>query len=151
MVANIFNQSDYQFIVKRINNLTSQSLRLWGKMSLTQMLEHCAIQLKKALGLIPSSETQGPFIYRTAFGRYIALYLIPRSKGTATPFDINIETNNIAVQSFEIEKNGLLELLRQIQLKENFSPHPFFGSMNKKDSGRLIWKHLGHHLRQFGV
>lgn len=150
-MKNIFQQPDYESILERINFLTIYSKRQWGKMNLPQMLEHCAIQLKKALGLIPSSEPQGPALYRTGFGRYIALYLVPWPKNSATPPDMNMETNGIAVQSFEKEKEQLLQLLTQVQQKEHFSAHPFFGALNKKDWGRLIWKHLDHHLRQFGV
>ena len=30
-------------------------------------------------------------------------------------------------------------------------PHPFFGRMTGEEWDRLLWKHLDHHLRQFGV
>jgi hypothetical protein len=29
--------------------------------------------------------------------------------------------------------------------------HPFFGRLSGDEWGRLIYKHLDHHLRQFGV
>ena len=29
--------------------------------------------------------------------------------------------------------------------------HPFFGEMSTDDWDKLMWKHLDHHLRQFGV
>jgi hypothetical protein len=151
MAANIFNAGDYQNIVSRINNLNLQSLRQWGKMNLPQTPEHCSIQLMKALGLLPSSVPEGPAFYRTGFGRYVALYPAHRPKGYSTPTTMNMEINGVAVQEFEKEKEQLLQLLQQVQQKEHFSSHPFFGTMNKKDRGRLICKHLDHHLRQFGV
>jgi hypothetical protein len=29
--------------------------------------------------------------------------------------------------------------------------HPFWGNMTEEDWNTLMWKHLDHHLRQFGV
>ena len=29
--------------------------------------------------------------------------------------------------------------------------HPFWGKMNHDDWNKLMWKHMDHHLRQFGV
>jgi hypothetical protein len=84
MAANIFSPRDYQLIIQRINGLTLQSTRQWGKINILQMLQHCAIQLKKVLRLISASEPPGPAIYRTAFGRWVALYVVPWPKGSAT-------------------------------------------------------------------
>jgi Protein of unknown function (DUF1569) len=149
MAANIFYSSDFDLILQRIDQLTNQSQRRWGKMNLPQMLEHCAIQLKKALGISPATKAQGPALFRTSFGRWMALYAFPWPKGSNTPADMNMEINSVSVQSFEHEKAQLVQLLQQVQQKDSLGVHPFFGAVNKKDWGRLIWKHLGHHLRQF--
>ncbi|WP_424351099.1 DUF1569 domain-containing protein [Lutimonas sp.] len=28
--------------------------------------------------------------------------------------------------------------------------HPFFGELNREEWARLVYKHLDHHLKQFG-
>lgn len=147
---NIFNETDYNNIISRIHNLTAQSQRQWGTMNLQQMLEHCSIQLKIALGILPASKPEGTAFYRTAFGKWVALYAFPWPKGSATPSGMNMQKNGAPVENFEKEKEQLLHLLSLLKAKENFSFHPFFGALNKKDWGRLIWKHLDHHLNQFG-
>ncbi|MEI9911278.1 MAG: DUF1569 domain-containing protein [Bacteroidota bacterium] len=30
-------------------------------------------------------------------------------------------------------------------------PHPFFGKLTKEEWSKGTWKHLDHHLQQFGV
>jgi len=150
MASNIFNTTDSQPILNRISQLNTNSIRQWGTMTLPQMLEHCAIQLKMALGITPAVPA-GPALYRTPVGRWLALYAMPWPKGSATPPTMNMDTNGTTVQDFAKEKEHLLQLLGQVLQKDSFSPHPFFGAMDKKDWGRLIWKHLDHHLRQFGV
>ena len=150
MAANIFNEADYVSIKKRIQQLSAQSQRGWGTMSLPEALEHCSIQLKKALGIIPETAYEGPSIYRTAFGRWLLFYAMPWPKGTATPSQMNMLTNGATPADIHGSKQALLGLLEKVQSQDHFNPHPFFGKMDKKDWGRLIWKHLDHHLKQFG-
>ncbi len=149
MAANIFNQKDYTDIKNRINQLHTQSQRQWGKMSLDQMLEHCSIQLRVGLGIVPETGYEGSSIYRTTIGRWILLYALPWPKGTNTPSQMNILNNGSSLPDIQHSKQILLELLEKVQVIPRLKPHPFFGNMEKKDWGRLIWKHLDHHLRQF--
>ena len=67
MAANIFNKTDYEGIKNRINRLNEESQRQWGKMTLPQMLEHCSIQLKRALGIIPETAYEGPSLFQNCF------------------------------------------------------------------------------------
>jgi hypothetical protein len=150
VTANIFTSSDFGSIVERVNKLSNQSQRQWGKMNCSQMLEHCVIQLRKAMETSPAMKAEGPAFFRTAIGRWMVLYLMPWPKGSATPADMNMEINGIVAKDIEDEKEQLLDLLQQVQTTQQFGIHPFFGALNKKDWGRLIWKHLDHHLRQFG-
>jgi hypothetical protein len=149
MAANIFNPSDYADIQQRLRQLTPDNQRQWGKMTLPEMLIHCSIQIKKALGILPATTAEGPRLYSTAVGRYLALYVFSWPKGAATPSDMNMTLHPPGAVDVDQTKNDLFQLLKQVQAKTDFNPHPFFGNMNKKDWGRLIWKHLDHHLRQF--
>jgi len=150
MAANIFIQKDYMNIIDRINQLNTQSQRQWGEMSLDQTLEHCCIQLRIGLGMVPETGYEGPSMFRTAIGRWMLLYALPWPKGTDTPSQLNILSNGLSVPDMEDSKQALLELLEKVQVEHSLKPHPFFGNMKRKDWGRLIWKHLDHHLRQFG-
>jgi hypothetical protein len=150
MAANIFNETDYVDIKTRIHQLNIQSQRQWGTMSLPQMLEHCSVQLKKALGIIPEGAYEGPSMYRTAFGHWLLFYAMPWPKSAATPSQMNMLSNGATVADVQDSKRALLGLLEKVQSQYQFNTHPFFGKMDKKDWGRLIWKHLDHHLKQFG-
>jgi hypothetical protein len=56
---------------------------------------------------------------------------------------------------FEAERNNLIKLIQQFQLGGattlTSNPHPFFGKMNTDEWNALMFKHLDHHLRQFGA
>jgi len=43
----------------------------------------------------------------------------------------------------EIQRNGTAGVTKD--------PHPFFGKMNIAEWDGLTWKHIDHHLKQFGV
>jgi hypothetical protein len=150
MAANIFDAQHYAEILTRIQQLDDNSAGKWGKMNLPQMLTHCGIQLKKALGLIPEGPTEGPAVFRTAMGRWIVLSAIPWPKGSATPADMNMEINAVSPPEVAAGKAALQLLLDEIQHTNVFLAHPFLGKLSKKEWGRMIWKHLDHHLRQFG-
>jgi len=150
MPHNIFKEPDYESIVKRVENLRRETRSVWGKMNLLQMLEHCSLQLQLALGMIQQSTFEGPSIMRTNLGRWLALYAMPWSKNLRTPSKMNMHLNNTPVPDFENAKEQLLELLNEVKTSQELKPHPFFGPMSQKDWGRLIWKHLDHHLKQFG-
>jgi hypothetical protein len=149
MAENIFTDSDYNQIVRRLHQLTQESKRKWGKMSLPQMLEHCAIQLKLALGKIPPGKAESSFIYRTTAGRWLSLYIIPWPHGFETPSKMNMLKNHVPVKNYEAEREQLLTLLAEVRQRSSLMPHPFYDKMSQKDWGRLIWKNINHHLKQF--
>ena len=151
MAEHIFIETDYLTIQNRIQALTADHHRRWGTMTLNEMLEHCAIQLKLALGKIEQKHFEGPSIQRSRFIRWAALYAVPWFRGLPTPSRMNTKRNQVQAADLETGKEQLLALLDEVQLAGDLKPHPFFGSLNRKDWGRLIWKHLDHHLRQFGV
>ena len=150
MKANIYNQADYEGIWNRIESLGAANQRKWGKMTLPQMLEHCILQLKMGLGDV-ASEPEGSFFMRTNVGRWFILDLIPWPKGLPTPSKMNLVKNEVLVSDFQVHKHSLLQLLEQVKEGPDLGPHPFFGAMNRRYWGRLIWKHLDHHLRQFSA
>ncbi len=150
MAENIFDDNTYQTILKRIQSLAEHDQAKWGSMSVSQMLEHCSIQLKVALEKIPLYQYEGSFILRTSIGRWLGLYAARWPKGIATPNAMNVVKNNLSIENYTASKSQLITLLLDTQNKNHFGPHPFFGELNKKDWGRLIWKHLDHHLKQFG-
>lgn len=146
----IFSEEDFTAIKKRIEVLSDTTEKKWGTMTLQQMIVHCIIQLKLALGELPS-KTQGPFFYRTLLGRWLSLSALPWPKGAGTPIEMNLTKHPFSFDSIENEKAELLGYLEKVKTKNTFSPHPFFGLLTHNEWGRLIYKHLDHHLKQFGT
>ncbi|MGE0637605.1 MAG: DUF1569 domain-containing protein [Bacteroidia bacterium] len=137
-------------INSRIDKLNADTPRQWGTMEPAQMLWHCRQQLNLGTGelkvkhLVPAPLRW--VLKKTLGGR------VPFSKGMGTV--PGIEANEKVGLNFENEKTALKTALSNfVRLPSDaiVKTHPFFGTMNDKDWGQIIYKHLDHHLRQFGV
>ena len=65
--------------------------------------------------------------------------------------DIRLKTpssRDISLSNRESKKK-LLDLPEKAKGKKQLQPHPFFGNLNRKELGGLIYKHPDHHLKQF--
>jgi hypothetical protein len=147
----LFKQSDSQKIIDRINSLSNTSQSQWGKMNVSQMLAHCQVPLKVAFGEHKLKRGLISFL----FGKMIKKKLIKDEK----PFDRNLPTDKTFVvvdqREFEEEKKKLIELVKRFSHAGpsgvSNDPHPFFGNMTAKEWDIIQWKHLDHHLKQFGA
>ena len=151
-MENLFNQKDFVAIVDRLNSINQLSERKWGKMDVNQMIVHLKDQLDIALGN-KAAKAQGPYILRTIWGKWLAIYIVPWRKGKeSTPKEMDALLNGAVITDFESDKHLLISRIQEfVSITGDFSPHPFFGKLNTKDWGRLAWKHLNHHLMQFGA
>ncbi len=150
MYANIFIDLSYAQILQRLKNLTAAAPRQWGKMNGAEMLRHCRSQLEFIQA--PSDAVK---VYKTPYRfapvRWLALYGVPWPKNTATAPEMDVTKKLTDTTEFDKEKQLLLEALQQLSKAEKVEAvHPLFGRMGKKQWGRVVWKHLDHHLRQFG-
>lgn len=147
-MKNILNETNYAEIKNRIQALSGASARRWGKMDLQQMIVHCTMQLKMAVGEV-STQTQGPSSMRSGLGKGILLSTIPWPKGAQTPGEMNADLAKFSLTDIDTEKIDLLGYLEKAKAQEQLKPHPFFGKLSRNEWARLIYKHLDHHLKQF--
>ena len=137
-------------IVDRINKLTPETQRVWGTMRVDQMLAHCTVAMQTATG--------EKFLQSNIFLRMIGS-LLKSQTTTDKPFRRSSPTHPGFIigntESFEKEKQILLSLIQKFhdggEAKCTTNPHAFFGKLNPTQWGSLMYKHLDHHLRQFGV
>ncbi len=146
-VKNLFEPVVRQEIIARINKLTPQTPHLWGRMDVSQMLAHLQVPIGVAEGTHKLPRT---FIGRI-FGP-IAKKMLYNDK----PFKRSLPTDKSFVmkgpKEFETEKQGLIKMIINFN-EQNMvdTPHPFFGRLTKEQWSKGTWKHLDHHLQQFGV
>lgn len=148
-MKSIFNTSDNQEIINRIQQLTPNTKALWGKMSVDQMLKHCNDAVLVAFN---EKELHVPFVFRI-LGRMLKNTVLKKpefDKNSPTAKEFKYSTNF----DFNLVQQELINSVTRFQEGEKSIKcikHPFWGTMNAKDWNNLQWKHLDHHLKQFGV
>lgn len=147
---NLYNQSDVSGILNRIENLSSNSQRQWGKMNVEQMLSHLNTFLETALDLnSPKRLLIGRILGSFFKSRYISEKRFSMNSRTHKTYIIN------DIRDFEKEKTKSIELIKLFFdggiSKCTSKPHSFFGNLAPEEWAITQWKHFDHHLRQFGV
>ncbi len=149
-MQNIFTQKDNQEILDRIAKLNPNSQSLWGKMSVSQMLEHCQKPLEVATGSLELKRSLIGFLFGK-IAKKVFLGDKPLSKNMPTDKDFIIKTD----PDFDKQKNILINYITDFSKKGSLiisiKTHPFFGEMTPNEWGILTYRHLDHHLKQFGV
>ncbi len=149
-MENLFESAVTAEIISRIQQLQSSSQPKWGKMNVAQMLAHCQAPIEAGLS---DKKLKQAFIGKI-FGN-IAKKGFLKDK----PFGKNLPTDKSFIikdeKNFEEEKNKLIRLIKRFAAggpsAVTKEPHPFFGKMTQDEWSLITWKHLDHHLQQFGV
>ncbi|WP_088102872.1 DUF1569 domain-containing protein [Halalkalibacter urbisdiaboli] len=147
---NIFELLHKDEILKRIDNLSVNSQPKWGKMDVSQMLAHCSSFQDIAMGYsLPPRGWLGLLVGR--FAKPIFYNDKPLPYNMSTIPDIVIADK----KEFEIEREKLKQKINKFHKSGpetcTSHPHPFFGKLTSEQWGKGIYKHLDHHLKQFGV
>jgi hypothetical protein len=150
-MKNLFEAARAGEVKQRIAQLRPDSERLWGKMNPAQALEHCSRGMEMALG--------DKTLPRVLVGRIMGWIVKPLALGNDEPMRRNSPTaKELVVQD---ERDLVTERARLCGLIDRFAaagpkgctrhPHAFFGRLTPEEWAILMYKHLDHHLRQFGA
>ena len=149
-MKSIFDRKTYEDVLDRIGKLNQGSQPEWGKMDAAQMLCHCRYPLEVAMGK-KEIKKPGPLMRLLYKSFKSALY-------NDKPWRKNLKTAKeykvVSSKDFNQEKEKLAKLIHefhQLRERERWDPHPSFGHFTHDQWGMLQYKHLDHHLRQFGA
>lgn len=147
---NLYNQTDVNVIIKRLENLQLNAERQWGKMDVAQMLAHVNIALETAMAM---NFPKRMFIGKLIGWAFKSKFLNDKPMGKNSPTDKNYIF--LDKKEFEKEKGKAIQLVRKFYRdgpeKCTKHPHSFFGNFTPDEWAILQWKHFDHHLRQFGA
>ncbi|HEU4386644.1 MAG TPA: DUF1569 domain-containing protein [Blastocatellia bacterium] len=148
-MGSMLNESDRSAICTRVRSLSASSTARWGRMSVTEMLQHLRLSAQMGVGELPVASSN-----KRAFQvfplKHLILYVLPFPKGAPTAPELLPSP----ATSLEEEQAALLALLQQIGTgpREGAGPaHPLFGTLSWREWGAVTYKHVNHHLKQFGA
>ena len=137
-----------QEIIDRINKLTPQTRQVWGKMNVSQMLAHIQMPIQIAYG---THQPKGSFLLRLIGPLFKSKLWDEKPYKQSLPTDPTFVMTG-SEKEFEKEKSAVLELINKFSTESIIGEHhPVFGKLTKENWSKATWKHLDHHLAQFGV
>jgi hypothetical protein len=143
-----WNIADRRELQQRVAALRPESRAKWGSMTAPQMVAHLADSLRMALGDLPVAARKSPIRYTPL--KQLVIYWLPFPKGVPTA--VELITRAPATWQVEIDElNSLLEQFARRDRADQWPDHPVFGRMHANSWGVLVFRHMDHHLRQFGV
>ncbi|TMM31005.1 DinB family protein [Polaribacter aestuariivivens] len=150
-MKNIFTKEVSNEVISRIEKLTPETQPNWGTMSVAQMLAHCCVTYE----MVYTNKHPKP----NAFTRWILKTVIKNSVVSEKPYPKNGKTAPQFLikeeKLFETEKKRLIDFINKTQQLgenefDNKESHSF-GKLTKNEWNNMFYKHLDHHLTQFGV
>jgi Protein of unknown function (DUF1569) len=120
----------------------------WGRFTAPKMVCHLADSLRMAVGDLKVAPKKSPIRYPPL--KQLIVYLAPFPKGVPTAPELLAReprewTDDVA------DVQSLLGRAAASRTTDAWPDHPVFGTLSKRAWGVLIYRHMDHHLRQFGA
>ena len=146
----LFQNHDRDALLARLAQLRPDSPRQWGTMTPAQALRHCALALETATGDRPMKQKFigkifAPLVRKSTLGEK------PFSRNSPTDPSFRVAED----RDFAADRTRLTELMARFvergPAEAGKAPHAFFGKLSGDEWGVLMYKHIDHHLQQFGA
>ena len=150
-LPNIFTRKVADEMIQRINKLTPSTKPVWGKMDAAQVLAHCNVTYEMAY---ENNHPAPNFLMKLMLKVFVKNTVV-----NETPYKHNSQTAPAFIikgsRDFEKEKTRLINYIQKtVELGETSFDNKVsisFGVLNKNEWNNMFYKHLDHHLSQFGV
>ncbi|NRR91644.1 DUF1569 domain-containing protein [Winogradskyella undariae] len=147
-MKSIFEESGYNDIKTRIETLNKDSKSQWGKMNIGQMAWHCQgpfnIMLEKEDYKLKPSWLAKVFFKKSLYNDKPWKKGLPTAKVLKTKESKDFNAEILKLKPLIDESHALKE-------KTEWASHPAFGYFTAQQWGQMQYKHLDHHLKQFGA
>jgi hypothetical protein len=153
-MSTVANHRTLGSLVERLRQLRPDTPRGWGTLTAGEMLCHLGDAHESVLGTRippgpPAARAPSPLL------KWIALYTpVPWPKGVKTRPGVNPKIDGTKPGDFERDRARAIASLEQLAIAASggLPPTHFrFGRMSVRDWHRWAYRHVSHHLRQFGL
>lgn len=151
-LPSIYESETTAMLAARIDSLTNETPALWGKMNAGQMLSHCCVAYQQILG--ENTDKPGKIM------KWMLKTFFKDSMVNETPYKPNLPTGPTFIridQAFDMEEEKM-RLKGYIQKIQELGPEKLaekpsltLDKLTPLEWNNLLYKHIDHHLRQFGV
>jgi len=148
-MRSILNEADRAEITSRLSSLSVSSTRRWGSLDVGGMLQHLRLSAQMAVGELKVADSNKR-VFQVFPLKHLILYVLPFPKGAPTAPELHPGS----APSLEEERAALLALMDRIGAGPREGPgpaHPLFGPLSWREWAAATYKHVDHHLKQFGA
>ncbi len=151
-MKSLLHPDDTQDVERRLNTLQPASDARWGRMSSHQAVCHLSDAFRVVLGERPMDEPS-TLAARTVFRFVLSTLPIAWMRNAPTAAALDQERGGTAPSEFPADVDELKVLIHRFTaaVKRGMDPHPFLGNLSRGEWGRWGYRHMDHHLTQFGV
>ena len=147
-MRSLWRARDRQALHARVARLSAAAPPRWGRMTAPQMVSHLVESLRMATGELPVAPKRGPLRYPVV--KHLIVYLIPFPKGVPTAPELVSRVPSDWPSDVRA-LSAAMEGCASRAATDRWPDHPAFGRLSHRAWGVLIYRHMDHHLRQFGV
>lgn len=148
MAPTLWQQKDREAILNRFAKLTPDRTPQWGQMDAVRMVVHVTDGVRMAMGEIECAPKKGPF--KLPVIKQLIMFYLPWPKGAPTAPELLARVPKQWTNEIELFRDAM-DRFGMKNVDGAWPMHPAFGSVNGREWGRLMYRHLDHHLTQFNV
>jgi len=147
-MGSLLDAKDRESILARLAHLKPDARPLWGRFTPGAMICHVTTGVGQGLGEVQLDPPSGPLTHWPL--NWLVIYLVPFPRNAkaapdmlrrvATSFDADMST-----------LRGMIGRYANQDPKREWPESRVFGRISGRSWGVLQYKHLDHHLRQFGL
>jgi hypothetical protein len=150
MKKNLLNKEAAGHLISRAQLLHPGSKALWGQMNVSEMLLHCNLANAQ---IFEENHQYKKTTFKQYLLRILALYIAPDFQKNRKGDERNDTKGKTDAAQFDSLKAKFIQTISRFPEHQGplTLPHIAFGNISTKQWGIAAWKHIDHHLRQFGV
>jgi hypothetical protein len=149
MAKSLWDERARAELLRRVERLDPETPARWGRMNAGEMLAHVVAGLRLSLGEIETRPRRSVFRHWPL--KHLFIYWVPFPRSAPAPREIVTRGKH---PQWDANLAALHHSIDRLVTRNRHDPwpdHPVFGQLSPRAWGALGWRHMDHHLRQFGL
>ena len=148
MAGTLWNAADRESILGRFERLSPDARPKWGKLDAPRMVTHVTDAVRASIGELALRPKSGPLRYWPV--NVLVMFYMPWPEGAPTAPEL-LDRQPVDWASELGMLRATVDRFTARDVNGQWTPHVAFGRLTGSQWGRLMYRHLDHHLGQFGV
>ena len=137
-----------QELLDRFERLRPDAKARWGSFTAPQMVAHLADWMLMASGDLKTAARSGVLRYPPF--KQLAIYWLPFPRNVQTSPEL-LARKPAEWEAEQASVRALVQSFDKLYSSPPWPEHPVFGTMTPRAWSVFAYRHMDHHLRQFGI